>query len=164
MHKIFDEYISVLGALIEEYNERFGDFDEHIPATKLVFEPHLVDISEAPKELQMELFELGEDSILKSLFDAKKDPIEIWKNAVEYPCLRDNARRLLSCFGSTYNFESTFSLMAKIKTNLRTQITDTHLEDQLRLRVTQLHPNIELLSSKKQMQICISLILELHIK
>ena len=44
---------------------------------KLVFEPHLVDISEAPKELQMELFELSEDSILKSLFDAKKDPIEI---------------------------------------------------------------------------------------
>ena len=43
--------------------------------------------------------------------------------------------------------------MAKIKTNLRTQITDTHLEDQLRLRVTQLHPNIELLSSKKQMRI-----------
>ena len=52
---------------------------------KLVFEPHLVDISEAPKELQMELFELSEDSILKSLFDAKKDPIEIWKNTVEYP-------------------------------------------------------------------------------
>ena len=54
--------------------------------------------------------------------------------------------------------------MAKIKTNLRTQITDTHLEDQLRLRVTQLHPNIELFSSKKQIQICISLIFELHIK
>ena len=80
MYKIFDEYISVLDALIEEYNERFTDFDEHIPAMKLVFEPHLVDIqqiSEAPKELQMELFELSEDSILKSLFDAKKDPIEI---------------------------------------------------------------------------------------
>ena len=35
--------------------------DLQIPAMKLVFEPHLVDISEAPKELQMELFELGED-------------------------------------------------------------------------------------------------------
>ena len=44
MYKIFDEYISVLDALIEEYNERFTDFDEHIPAMKLVFEPHLVDI------------------------------------------------------------------------------------------------------------------------
>ena len=98
----------------------------------------------------MKLFELGEDNILKSLFDAKKDPIEIWNYAVEYSCLRDNARRLLSCFGSILH--TTFSLMAKIKTNLRTQITDTHLEDQLRLRVTQLYPNIELLSSKKQMQ------------
>lgn len=152
-NKIFDEYVGVLESLIEEYNERFSDFDEHTPAMKLAFVPHLVDISEAPTELQMELFELGEDSILKSLFDSKRDPIEIWKNAVEYPCLREHARRLLSCFGSTYCCESTFSLMTKIKTSLRTQITDAHLEDQLRLRVTKLDPNIQLLSNKKQMQI-----------
>ena len=36
----------------------------------------------------MELTELSEDSILKSLFNAKKDPIEVSKNAVEYPPLR----------------------------------------------------------------------------
>ena len=76
----------------------------------------------------MELFELGEDNILKSLFDAKKDPLKIWKNAIEYPCLREHARCLLFCFGSTYCCESTFSLMTKIQTNLRTQITDAHLE------------------------------------
>ena len=87
-HKIFDEYVGVLDSLMEEYTERFSDFDEHTSAIKLIFEPHLVDISEAPAELQMELFELGEDNILKSLFDAKKDPLKIWKNAIEYPCLR----------------------------------------------------------------------------
>ncbi|XP_023226735.1 general transcription factor II-I repeat domain-containing protein 2B-like [Centruroides sculpturatus] len=152
-NKIFDEYVGVLDCLIEEYTNRFSDFDEHTPAMKLAFEPHLIDISEAPAELQMELIDLGEDSIIKSLFNAKKDPIEIWKNAVEYPCLREHARRLLSCFGSTYCCETTFSLMSKIKTNLRTQITDAHLEDQLKLCVTKLDPNIQLLSNKKQSQI-----------
>ncbi|KFM74953.1 Transposon-derived Buster3 transposase-like protein, partial [Stegodyphus mimosarum] len=143
----------VLDCLIEEYTNRFSDFDEHTPAMKLAFEPHLIDISEAPAELQMELIDLGEDSIIKSLFNAKKDPIEIWKNAVEYPCLREHARRLLSCFGSTYCCETTFSLMSKIKTNLRTQITDAHLEDQLELCVTKLDPNVQLLSNQKQSQI-----------
>ena len=35
--------------------------------------------------------------------------------------------------------------MTQIKTNLRTQLTDVHLEDQLRLQITMLKPNIELL-------------------
>ncbi|GLV45963.1 hypothetical protein CBL_02913, partial [Carabus blaptoides fortunei] len=55
-NKTFVEYVSVLDSLIEEYTDRFSDFDEHTPAMKLVFEPHLVDLSEAPTELQMELF------------------------------------------------------------------------------------------------------------
>ncbi|XP_026475835.1 general transcription factor II-I repeat domain-containing protein 2B-like [Ctenocephalides felis] len=152
-NKEFDEYVGVLDCLIEEYTQRFSDFDEHTPAMKLAFEPHLIEISDAPPEMQMELIDLGEDSIIKSLFNSKKDPIEIWKNAVEYPRLREHARRLLSCFGSTYCCEATFSLLSKIKTNLRTQITDTHLEDQLKLCVSKIDPNIKLLSSKKQSQI-----------
>jgi hypothetical protein len=44
---------------------------------KLAFQPHLVDVTTAPKELQMELIELSVDDILSTLFDAKKDPIEI---------------------------------------------------------------------------------------
>ena len=43
-HKIFDEYVGVSDSLIEEYTERFSDFDEHTSAMKLVFEPHLVDL------------------------------------------------------------------------------------------------------------------------
>lgn len=145
-------YIDVLDSLIEEFSERFLDFKEHVLEMKLTFEPHLIDISEAPTELQMELIELGEDNNIKSLFYNKTDMIEIWKNAVEYPRLRQHARRMLSCFGSTYCCESTFSYMTQIKSNLRTQITNEHLEDQLKLRVSKLEPNIQLLSKKKQIQ------------
>lgn len=42
--------------------------------------------------------------------------------------------------------------MSLIKTNLRSQITDTHLEDQLKLCVSKLKPNIDLLANKKQYQ------------
>lgn len=138
-----NEYVSVLDILIEEYNKRFSDFEKHVLTLKLTFEPHLVDIDVAPKEYQMELFEIGEDNIFKSQFDSKKDPIEIWKTAVIYPhARRQHARRILSCFGSTYCCEATFSCMTQIKTRLRSQISDVHLEDQLKLRTTSIEPNI----------------------
>ena len=47
---------------------------------------------------------------------------------------------------------ATFSYMTQIKTKLRTQLTDVHLKDQLRLRTTILEPNIELLVKNKQYQ------------
>ncbi|XP_055374498.1 general transcription factor II-I repeat domain-containing protein 2B-like [Condylostylus longicornis] len=100
----------------------------------------------------MELIELSEDQIFKSLFNDKKNPTEIWKIAVDYPKLREHARRILSCFGTTYCCESTFSHMTQIKYCLRSQLTNAHLEDQLRLKTTRLEPNIKLLSSNKQSQ------------
>ncbi|UYV76741.1 hypothetical protein LAZ67_14001930 [Cordylochernes scorpioides] len=131
-----DEYVSVLDILIEEYNKRFSDFEKHVLTLKLTFEPHLVDIDVAPKEYQMKLFDIGEDNIFKSQFDSKKDPNEIWKTAAIYPRLRQHARRILSCFGNTYCCEATFSYMTQIKTRLRSQINDVHLEDQLKLHTT----------------------------
>lgn len=101
IYQYFEEYESVLDTLIEEYNKRFNDFEKHNITLKLAFQLHLVDVSEAPEELQMELIEMSEDNILKSLFDKRENPIAIWKKAVEYPHLREHARRLISCFSST---------------------------------------------------------------
>lgn len=116
--------------------------ENHDITLALAFQPHLVDISKALKELQMELIELSEDDILKSLFDAKKDPIEIWKTAIECPRLRQHARKMLSGFSTTYCCESTFSYLTQIKTPLRSQMTDTNLEGQLKLSTSMLQPNI----------------------
>ena len=117
---------------------------------KVAFQPHLVDVSTAPADLQMEFIELSEDNVNKNLFDSKKDPPEIWKNAIEYPRLRQHARKMLSCFATIYCCESTFSYMTQIKTKLRSQLTDAHLEDQLKLRTTMLEPDIKLLVNGKQ--------------
>ena len=113
-----DSYESVLDSLIKEYNERFIDFERHDITLKLAFQPHLVDASKAPDYLQMKLIDISEDDVLKSLFLSKEDPVEIWKKAVEYPRLREHARRLLSCFSTTYCCESTFSHLTKIKNSL----------------------------------------------
>ena len=96
------EFICVLDSLIQNYNEIFKDFERHENTLKLTFRPHLVDNYLAPANLQMELIELLEDNITKSLFNSKNDPLEIWKNAIECPCLRHHAHKMLSCFPTTY--------------------------------------------------------------
>ena len=68
------------------------EFEKHNLSLQLAYQPHLVNVNQVPDRFQMELIELSEESILKSLFNAKKDPIEMWKNAVEYPRLCQHAR------------------------------------------------------------------------
>ena len=145
-------YVTVLDNLIEEYNGRFKDFEKHEMTLKLVFQPHVLDFSEAPEKFQMELIELSEDNIVKAQFDNKEDPVRIWKGATEYPRLREHARKLISCFCSTYLCESSFSYMRQIKNDLRTQITDVHLENRLKLKTSSLEPNISMLVQQKQPQ------------
>eukprot|EP00106_Octopus_bimaculoides_P003263 XP_014770705.1 PREDICTED: general transcription factor II-I repeat domain-containing protein 2B-like [Octopus bimaculoides] len=149
IYESFEEYESVLDSFIEEYNKRFNDFEKHNITLKLAFQPHLVDLSEAPEELQMELIEMSEDNILKSLFDKWENPIEIWENAVEYSHLCEHARQLISCFSLTYCCESTFLYLMQIKNLLRMQLTHEYLEDKLKLKTTMLESDIKMLSQKK---------------
>ncbi|XP_048464488.1 uncharacterized protein LOC125485497 [Rhincodon typus] len=44
------EYTAVLDSLIEEYNERFADFEKYDLTLKLTFQPHQVDVSKAPDD------------------------------------------------------------------------------------------------------------------
>ena len=144
------EYTLVLDSLIEEYNDRLEEFEKHNLSLQLAYQPHLVDVNQVPDRFLMELIKLSKDSILKSLFNAKKDPIGIWKNAVEYPRLGQHAQQMLSCFSTTYRCESAFSYMIQIKNRLRSQITDVHVEDQLILKSTMLEPKIASLACDKQ--------------
>ena len=73
----FEKFISVLDFLIQNYNIRFKDFEKHENSLKLTFMPHLVEIRSASANLQIDLIELSEVSIMKSLFDAKNNSLEI---------------------------------------------------------------------------------------
>ena len=42
------EYTLVLDSLIEEYNDRFKDFEKHNLSLQLAYQPHLVDVNQMP--------------------------------------------------------------------------------------------------------------------
>ncbi|KFM82406.1 hypothetical protein X975_20616, partial [Stegodyphus mimosarum] len=61
-----------------------------------------------------------------------------------------------SCFLSlaiTYVCEQLFSKMKILKSKTRTQTTDKHLEETLRIATTQIKPDAEALIKQKQCQI-----------
>lgn len=75
-----DEHFSHSAKVIHEQDDMCKSFEASqtlgVMTLKLAFEPHLFDMHKAPIE-QMELTDLSKDNILKSLFDAMKDPIQI---------------------------------------------------------------------------------------
>jgi len=122
------EYKLVIDLLFEEYNDRFKDFEKHNLNLQLAYQPHLVDVNQVPDRFQMELIELSEDSILKSLFNAKKDLIEVWKNAVEYPPLHQHAWQMLSMITFVECADAVIMLWYNIPLRISILIHDTNQE------------------------------------
>ena len=69
-----------------------------------------------------------------------------------YPMLIDHAKKMANIFGSTYVCEQLFSKMKFTKNKMRTNLTDDHLNESLRLATSSLNPNIEKLSKEKLRQ------------
>ena len=102
----------------------------------------------------MELIELQEDPVLKSKFE-DVELYEFYKKYLDeerFPQIRKFARQLICAFGSTYKCEQFFSLMKVNKSTHRTRLTDTNLENSLRLAVSSINPNFDLLVSEIQSQ------------
>jgi len=70
-----------------------------------------------------------------------------------YPSLTNNAKQMTSMFGSTYTCEQMFSTMKFTKSNLRSRISDAHLENVLVLASSDLSPDVEKLSQSQQHQV-----------
>ena len=72
-----EEYTSVLDSLSEEYNNKFRDFEKHNLNLLLNHQPRVMNVNRVPDHLQMGLNELLESNILTSLFEGRKDQIEL---------------------------------------------------------------------------------------
>ncbi|KAJ7317811.1 hypothetical protein JRQ81_003973, partial [Phrynocephalus forsythii] len=70
----------------------------------------------------------------------------------KFPSLRRCSEAVHSCFGSTYLCESAFSNMKMTKSTECSSITDEHLQDSLRLALTQHSPNFKKLVDEMQAQ------------
>ena len=104
-------FSGVFDAVLQNFADRFQDFEKISQALRLVAFPHLVDTESALLHLQMELVELKNNEKLVAKFNQEENLIETWKSATEYPLLRELARETLVLFGSTYVCESAFSMM-----------------------------------------------------
>ncbi|KAF0710970.1 SCAN domain-containing protein 3-like [Aphis craccivora] len=70
----------------------------------------------------------------------------------EFPNLRQCAKSVYSCFGSTYLCESAFSYLLQTKSKARSRLTDMHSEDSLRLALSSYTPKFVKLSNQMQAQ------------
>lgn len=151
-------FVNMIKDLKDEFSSRFVDFRQHAGEFKLFATPFDVDVSTASECFQMELIEIQCDDLLKSRFHSEDVSLldfytkYIYPNG-KYPNLVNHAKRMTSLFGSTYQCEQLFSKLKYTKNNLRTRLTDSHLNNVLLLASTGLTPNIEKLSSSKEHQV-----------
>ena len=121
-----------------------------IPVWVLI--PFEVDVADVVIGLQEELVELQCDEVARSLF--KKGKHNIWTNsdtARKYPLLWEKAKLFVIAFPTSYLVESGFSRVCNLLTKNRSRLDIVERGD-LRLSMTMLEPDIEMLASKKQSQ------------
>ncbi|XP_052002455.1 zinc finger BED domain-containing protein 5-like [Xyrauchen texanus] len=100
-----------------------------------------------PTKLEDALLELSSDRTLKTLFSSSTLP-EFWiAVAEEYRELSGVAVDVLLPFGSTYLCEQTFSAVTYMKNKYRSRLD---VEDDLRVAVSNIRPQIKLLCTEKQ--------------
>ena len=97
----------------------------------MLYEPHLIEPMLVDMPFHFEILRIKESRIFISQFEKRLYIEEILKTASDFRQLAEHARKLLTCFPSTYSCESSFSNMNAIKFFSRSQITDSHLEDRM---------------------------------
>ena len=145
-------FSSFFDAVLQEFSNRFQNFERISDTTRLVAYLHLFETETAPLNLQMELVKLKNDEQLVKKFKDEEDLLDTWRGAVKYPNLQELARKTLLLFESTYVCEAGFSRMKYLKNKYRTRLSDSNLECGLRLMISSEPPNFASLSEEVQDQ------------
>ena len=77
-------FSSVFDGVLQEFSNRFRDFEKISDTTRLVAYAHVVETETAPLNLQMELVELKKDEQFVKKFKDEEDLLDTWKEAVKY--------------------------------------------------------------------------------
>jgi len=146
-----EKCVEALEMLKAEFGVRFRQLHVNAKEIRLFQNPFLADIDEAQPSYQFELAELQNCDVLKDAF--KPNSLIDFYAALPndtYPNIKKHAMKMFTLFGSTYICEQTFSHMKHLKTQMRSRLTDEHLHQCLRLAVTRMEPDIQLLTSQMQ--------------
>ena len=140
-----------LETLRAEFSVRFHELRAHVKEMCIFQNPFAADINDTLPSLQFELAELQTCDVLKDAFNPNC-LIEYYASLPNetFPNIRKHAMKMSTVFGSTYICEQTFSRMKLKKNQTRSRLSDQHLHQSLRLAVTGMEPDINLLTSQKQ--------------
>ena len=146
-----DEYATKLAALRIEFEERFSDFRSQQSSLDLFSMPFSVNAADMAGSVQMELLELQNNSSLREKF-FNVPLLTFYKDYISedtFPNLRGHALKMCALLGSTYLCEEFFSRMKHVKSKTRSQITDQHLENTLRIATSNIGAYIGKLVKEK---------------
>jgi len=144
-------FCDTIKTLIENIEYRFSDFHNMAAEIELFENPFTFEVDKSFSDVQLELCELQNTASLKTSF-SEKSLTDFYKglSKQDFPNLRKFASKMLSIFGSSYICEQTYSKMKHAKTNSRNKLSDSHLQDILRIGTSKLNPNIAELASLNQ--------------
>ncbi|XP_076810439.1 general transcription factor II-I repeat domain-containing protein 2A-like [Clavelina lepadiformis] len=151
-------FVEFLQNLDTEFCNRFKEFYEISSVIELISHPLSADVNGTWKtqlsteyallvsKMQVELCNLKGDEICIA------DPNVFWLSLVtleRYPVITRLARRILTCFASTYLCESLFSSMNFVKNKHRTRLTNAHLHELMRISVSDRKPRFDAIVRSK---------------
>ena len=162
LDEVVTKYSQVINRLGQELEDRFCDFKKLEPCVSFVTNPFMyVDVTSTAKQLS-DLFSLSTTDVEMEILTLQNDiNLKAHQSAPNFWCLVDRekysgvctaAMKIASFFGSTYRCESAFSNMNFIKNKHRTRLTDAHLQDSLRIAVSNYSPDYNALVSSMQCQ------------
>jgi len=157
-----ETFLSFLSNLMKEFDARFKDFSKIGKLSQFLKTPNEVlpdgewtDVAEklfnlSKSKLQIEIIDLQEDVSLKQYISASTE--EFWaKDGIDkYSNCKQLAINLASMFGSTYICEALFSKINFLKNKYRTELTDSHLEDTLRVSCSTRVPDFKKLAKENK--------------
>ncbi|RXN38641.1 general transcription factor II-I repeat domain-containing 2-like protein [Labeo rohita] len=148
------EYAGECAKLLQAFGERFQDIKSKQNELKIFAVPFNVEPSEVPDNLQHEIIELQSNDELKAKYNNLPllEFCKLYVRSEDFPILRRHALKLASLFGTTYCCEQFFSKLTLAKTRFRSRLTDSNLENQLRVASSSLPSDIKCLAKEKQFQ------------
>jgi len=146
-------HVEWIGGLKTQFAIRFSDFSKMKVVVDFMENPlkfKIQFVEELAKVFNVNCAEL-ENDFLSFQSENHSEPLD-WK-VVTQKSLRLIFAKASSIFSSTYTCEQTFSTMSLLKSNLRSQLSNSNLENGIRCAVTSFKPNLEGLCLKKNCQI-----------
>lgn len=155
---IMSNYLALLS---KEFKSRFQDLRRIKKCLLLVENPwhletatvkQLAELGYDHAKLFDEFINFKNDTHLEAVFKEKreeKEYMEFWKCVPDdYKTLRNCAHLLLTLFASTYLCESSYSKMKYAKNVYRNRLTDSHLDDVLRVACSNYKPDLSVIVNK----------------